>query len=63
MSKDINKYFYLFLNMVITTLDIENKDYLIIKNFCKRHGFTLKGILVKGAKQIIEEDERRTNLS
>lgn len=47
--------------MVFTTLNIEEKDYSIIKKFCKKHDFTLKGILVKGAKQIIEENERRTN--
>ena len=41
--------------MVITTLDIEYADYNYIKDFCKEKGFTLKGLLLNGAKKIIEE--------
>ena len=47
--------------MVITTLNIEDVDYNYIKSFCKEQGFTLKGLLLNGAKRIIEESRKNGN--
>jgi len=45
--------------MVMTSLDIEDAEYNVIKRYCKEHGYTLKGLLLTGAKMIMKEKEAK----
>ena len=46
-----------------TTIEIDNNEWEELKLYCKKKGMTMKGLFLNGAKQIIEENERRTNIS